>query len=133
MGNKKIHVKDKLINLNSSKKLEFDKFCIFFQTCDEGRGECVKYYLCQDGKLNTDGSDLIDIRFDGDAGNECGHYLLSCCGIAKENIPHPVSNPQIDKPSVNKNQIPTRGLRNKNGIGFRISGGFNESEFDEKK
>nr|XP_029713715.1 phenoloxidase-activating factor 2-like isoform X1 [Aedes albopictus] len=43
-------------------------------------GECVKLHLCRDGEIVTDGSNLIDIRFNPD--DPCEHYLLKCCKVA---------------------------------------------------
>lgn len=42
-------------------------------------GECVKLHLCRDGEIVTDGSNLIDIRFNPD--DPCEHYLLKCCKV----------------------------------------------------
>lgn len=45
--------------------------------CNGGAGECVPYYLCVNGTINTDGSDLLDIRFG--EGEECVDYFEQCC------------------------------------------------------
>ncbi|XP_058459451.1 uncharacterized transmembrane protein DDB_G0289901-like [Malaya genurostris] len=45
-------------------------------------GECVKLHLCRDGEIVTDGSNLIDIRFNPD--DPCEHYLLKCCKVPGE-------------------------------------------------
>ncbi|XP_021704388.1 serine protease 42 isoform X2 [Aedes aegypti] len=45
-------------------------------------GECVKLHLCRDGEIVTDGSNLIDIRFNPD--DPCEHYLLKCCKVPKD-------------------------------------------------
>jgi len=44
-------------------------------TSDGVDGVCVSYYLCRNGKIITDGSDLFDIRKDG----TCQDYFESCC------------------------------------------------------
>lgn len=54
---------------------------IFLQPCNGGAGECVPYYLCVNGTINTDGSDLLDIRFG--EGEECVDYFEQCCATGK--------------------------------------------------
>ncbi|XP_061515716.1 collagen alpha-1(I) chain isoform X1 [Anopheles gambiae] len=58
-------------------------------------GECVKLHLCPNGELNTDGANIIDIRFNPD--NECEDYLLKCCpypeGEEDDVVPPPPSIP----------------------------------------
>lgn len=48
-------------------------------TTANGTGECVPYYLCNNGKVNTDGENVIDIRFDAE--KECIEYFEECCGV----------------------------------------------------
>ncbi|XP_055622569.1 uncharacterized protein LOC129766127 [Toxorhynchites rutilus septentrionalis] len=72
--------------------------------CPEG--ECVKLHLCRDGEINTDGTNLIDIRFNPD--DPCEHYLLKCCKIPggeSEEImePPPSGGDIIPGPSPNDN------------------------------
>ena len=85
----------------------------------------MPYYLCANGTINTDGSDLLDIRFNDD---ECFDYFERCCAIDDVNtIPVLPTSPSTD--ITKDNQFQRCGLRNKDGIGFRITGGYNESEF----
>lgn len=51
------------------------------KTCTNvnGTGECVPYYLCNNGKFVTDGENVIDIRFQPD--KECIEYFEECCGV----------------------------------------------------
>lgn len=51
------------------------------KTCTNvnGTGECVPYYLCNNGKFVTDGENIIDIRFQPD--KECVEYFEECCGV----------------------------------------------------
>lgn len=112
--------------------------------CNGGKGECVPYYLCVNGTINKDGSDLLDIRFG--EGEECVDYFEQCCDtgeiLDKPNLP--VRPPPIDQGTGNipgpvpppiqvpgKNQ-PTCGFRNAEGVGFRITGNTDgESEYGE--
>ncbi|XP_050081448.1 uncharacterized PE-PGRS family protein PE_PGRS54-like [Anopheles maculipalpis] len=60
-------------------------------------GECVKLHLCPNGELNTDGANIIDIRFNPD--NECEDYLLKCCPYPEDDediVPPPPSHPGTD-------------------------------------
>ena len=41
--------------------------------------ECVPYYLCIDGKINRNGTNVINIRFGG--GQKCIDYFEECCII----------------------------------------------------
>lgn len=72
--------------------------------CNGGAGECVPYYLCVNGTINTDGSDLLDIRFG--EGEECVDYFEQCCDtgdvltapvIPINNNPPPL-NPNVPQP-----------------------------------
>jgi len=120
--------------------------------CNGGAGECVPYYLCVNGTINTDGSDLLDIRFG--EGEECVDYFEQCCATGDvlperpPNIPGP-GNPGTGigpgpgtgptgpggpgnipvgpKPAPNQ-----CGFRNAEGVGFRITGNTDgESEYGE--
>lgn len=54
----------------------------------------MPYYLCVNGSINTDGTDLLDIRFS--EGEECVDYFEQCCdvgGVAKEVIPGYIPEP----------------------------------------
>ncbi|CAG9807946.1 unnamed protein product [Chironomus riparius] len=92
--------------------------------CNNGNGECVPYYLCKEGKINTDGSDLLDIRFNEE--NECIDYFEQCCDTGDVKT----------DPIVNVTTKPIGGqgcgLRNAEGVGFRITGNNDgESEYGE--
>lgn len=87
---------------------------------------------CVDGKINTDGSDLLDIRFG--EGEECVDYFEQCCAVDQvtnvpqlpPNIPPPISGGGTGNPNM------VCGLRNPEGIGFRITGNADgESEYGE--
>lgn len=106
---------------------------------------CIQKYLCSNG--STSGEGLIDIRFSDD--NPCVDYLLQCC--YDEDIiqppppvppvpnpgPNPVPNPNPDqnpgpKPGPGPVHDSRCGLRNVDGIGFRITGSKNnEAEYGE--
>ncbi|KAG5670439.1 hypothetical protein PVAND_000703 [Polypedilum vanderplanki] len=93
--------------------------------CNGGLGECVPYYLCKDGKINTDGSDLLDIRFNEE--NECVDYFEQCCETGDVLPPtNPLPPPTAPKVSTQC------GFRNIEGVGFRITGNNDgESEYGE--
>lgn len=81
----------------------------------------MPYYLCVDGKINTDGSDLLDIRFEPEA--ECADIFEQCCetGDVLETRPIPPIPPKIQS---------SCGFRNADGAGFRITGAKDgESEY----
>ncbi|KAF2904965.1 hypothetical protein ILUMI_01208 [Ignelater luminosus] len=83
--------------------------------------ECVPYYLCNNKTVITDGVGIIDIRIDD---GPCD-YLSVCC-YPPDRVPDPITpSPPIDKPKG-------CGVRNPDGIGFRIKGDQdNESQFGE--
>lgn len=77
----------------------------------------MPYYLCVNGTINTDGSDLLDIRFG--EGEECVDYFEQCCATGNV-LEIPIMPPNL-------NPIPVTGgcgLRNAEGVGFRITGEF---------
>lgn len=99
--------------------------------CDGGKGECVPYYLCKDGQLIVDGTDLLDIRFNDE--NECIDYFEQCC-----NTGDVTSEPLKPSPGVPINPPPVPplqagcGHRNTEGVGFRITGNSDhEAEYGE--
>uniref|UniRef100_A0A1Y9H2Q6 Phenoloxidase-activating factor 2 n=1 Tax=Anopheles dirus TaxID=7168 RepID=A0A1Y9H2Q6_9DIPT len=138
-------------------------------TCDGG--ECVQPHLCANGTLNTDGVNIIDIRFNAE--NECFNYLLKCCPIDEIEEPpssvpdkpyvpegtNPVPNtvtpaqpkedltsgtdsghlstgipaPSTSAPFVVRDNVAHKcGLRNTDGVGFRITGDTDgESQYGE--
>ncbi|KAJ8983011.1 hypothetical protein NQ317_014308 [Molorchus minor] len=95
---------------------------------DRGKRLCVPYFQC-DGTTKTvvqtgvvDGFGLIDIS----------HPLEVCCNIpeggldTKQPLPEPTSS---ERPTV---AVPTCGIRNDNGIDFKITGNNdNEAEYGE--
>ncbi|KAG5682575.1 hypothetical protein PVAND_011920 [Polypedilum vanderplanki] len=91
--------------------------------CNNGLGECVSFYLCKNGSFLTDGSDILDIRIDDDDG--CNDIFLTCCGSAE------ISSKNQSPPGLNMINEKC-GYRNKNGVGFQITGSRdNETEFGE--
>uniref|UniRef100_A0A1Y9HB47 Peptidase S1 domain-containing protein n=1 Tax=Anopheles farauti TaxID=69004 RepID=A0A1Y9HB47_9DIPT len=108
----------------------------------EGDAVCIQKYLCSN--TSTSGEGLIDIRFSDD--NPCVDYLLQCC--YEEDIIQPPSPGTPPVPPTNPNPVPNPGpgpgtgphpaqpgrcgLRNVDGIGFRITGSKNnEAEYGE--
>lgn len=84
---------------------------------------CVSMFLCNDNNtVNTNGEGIIDIRItDG----QCDNYLERCCG-PKSIIDVPV------KPTPKPEKSSGCGIRNPNGVGFRIVGdNDNEAQFGE--
>ncbi|XP_035893007.1 uncharacterized PE-PGRS family protein PE_PGRS54-like isoform X2 [Anopheles stephensi] len=73
--------------------------CLVLARCEDEEvikctgGECVKLHLCPNGELNTDGANIIDIRFNPE--NECEDYLLKCCPYPEDDedivVPPPPS------------------------------------------
>uniref|UniRef100_A0AAG5DH04 Phenoloxidase-activating factor 2 n=1 Tax=Anopheles atroparvus TaxID=41427 RepID=A0AAG5DH04_ANOAO len=84
--------------------------CLVLVLCEEEEiikcpgGTCVKLHLCPNGELNTDGANIIDIRFNPD--NECEDYLLKCCPDPEEDEDDvdepPTSRPIVQPDSVTK-------------------------------
>ncbi|CAG9806846.1 unnamed protein product [Chironomus riparius] len=97
------------------------------KTCTNvnGTGECVPYYLCNNGKFNTDGENVIDIRFNED--KECIEYFEECCGAE-----HLLTDENKIVPVRNETYITECGIRNSAGVGVRITGNSDgESEYGE--
>lgn len=94
-------------------------------------GECVPYYLCSDNSIITDGTGIIDIRVgdtDGEVESECPNYLDTCC----EKGSVVVEPPPTATPTPPPNNVFKCGMRNADGLGFRITGNKNgESEYGE--
>nr|XP_029712807.1 phenoloxidase-activating factor 2-like isoform X1 [Aedes albopictus]XP_029712808.1 phenoloxidase-activating factor 2-like isoform X1 [Aedes albopictus] len=92
-------------------------------------GDCVPYYLCNDNQIITDGTGIIDIRVGDDATveSECANYLDTCCEKTQVLVePPPTYTPA---PPVSQYSC---GLRNADGLGFRITGNKQgESEYGE--
>lgn len=88
----------------------------------------MAYYLCAEGSLITDGTNIIDIRggfedtVQGEA-QSCSSYIDVCCetGDVLEKMVKPVV------PITVANKC---GMRNFNGVGFKITEDKNnEAEF----
>lgn len=80
----------------------------------------MQFYQCEDGKVLTDGSGLIDIRFSDES--PCD-YLQTCCRVA-DVLDQPKTPPPLNHVGC--------GYRNVNGVGYKISGATDgESEFGE--
>uniref|UniRef100_A0A182M075 Phenoloxidase-activating factor 2 n=1 Tax=Anopheles culicifacies TaxID=139723 RepID=A0A182M075_9DIPT len=93
-------------------------------------GNCVPYNLCSDSKTITDGTRVIDIRVGEET--ECSSYLHVCCD--KYAVLAEPTNTATKSVQANRSKIrqKTCGLRNTNGVGFRITGNINgESEYGE--
>lgn len=121
--------------------LDNDSIKIHFQSCfliNGDPGECVPPHLCLNGKVNRNGTFLIDIRLESASG--C-HFLEDCCDtgqIAPVTLPPPIltgDDPQggyMPKTPVTPtvSRITRCGLRNPNGLGYRIMEVVdNESEY----
>uniref|UniRef100_A0A2M4DPA9 Phenoloxidase-activating factor 2 n=1 Tax=Anopheles darlingi TaxID=43151 RepID=A0A2M4DPA9_ANODA len=108
----------------------------------EGEAVCIQKHLCTN--VSTSGVGIIDIRFTPD--NPCVDYLLQCCN-PEDIIEEPGGNNgsggdgggrvSTTVPSVTTTPAPIVyatgcGVRNTNGIGFRITGDKdNETEYGE--
>lgn len=97
-------------------------------------GECVPYYLCKNGTVITDGEGLLDIRFGGEdnpdrSRHPCTGLFETCCIDRAEEPITPI--PSTNKPDVDdEDSFAGCGYRNKDGVGFRITGDKdNESQF----
>jgi len=121
--------------------------------CGEGKDKgvhmCVPYYNC-DGETKTiissteyDGTGLIDIRF---GSNQCDNYLEVCCQLPAGGVipPEVTTQPPTETgvtpkepeipppPPIDENKPVYCGIRNPNGIDFKITGNNdNEAEFGE--
>lgn len=92
------------------------------QVCPQG--ECVPYYQCANGTIITDGEGLLDIRFGGDEGASCPGTFQTCCILKSEERYEPPTIPITEG----------CGLRNVEGVGFRITGDKdNEAQFGKLK
>lgn len=100
-------------------------------TCN---GECVQYYLCSDNEIITDGAGIIDIRVgeDEEQEYECPHFLNTCCEKTSVLEVPPSTIPTPKPPVKEDGSRSTCGVRNKDGLGFRITGNKDgESEYGE--
>ncbi|XP_034235067.1 phenoloxidase-activating factor 2-like [Thrips palmi] len=117
---------------------------------------CVPYYQCDANQnVNQDGEGIIDIRIKEGG---CPHYLDFCCSLQNGNVsPTPPTStsepsyPDLPTQEPPRPQPPTRppppttdfhptpppqqmqcGVRNPEGVGFRITGGEDgEAQFGE--
>jgi kallikrein len=81
--------------------------------------ECVPFYLCVNGTINTNGVGVIDIRIK----DECDDYLEICCNKNDTTAVTRSPSKVIDKGC---------GFRNPDGVGYRIIGDTNnEAQFGE--
>ncbi|XP_055917328.1 phenoloxidase-activating factor 2-like [Eupeodes corollae] len=89
-----------------------------YKPCGPGM-ECVREYLCSNGKVNKDGATLIDIRID----DQSCPFLETCCATGDK----------VDNPIIRPAEPPSGcGYRNIEGIGFKIEGAADsEAEFGE--
>jgi secreted trypsin-like serine protease len=76
-------------------------------TTSGAEGECVLYYLCQNGKIITDGTGLIDTRTVGG----CQDYFDECCEPEKKHT-------HEESVTVKRNATyeAVCGMRNSNGV-----------------
>ena len=73
--------------------------------------ECTNFQHCDNGKLNTDGDLIIDLR--DDINNVCSHYSDVCCESAN------ISDKPIE--FIEHHKTATKcGVMNPNGVGLRI-------------
>lgn len=92
-------------------------------------GECVAYYQCANGSIITDGEGLLDIRLgqEDNAQNEkhpCPGLFETCCILRSP--PGQVTIPDTIHHEINVGC----GIRNMDGVGFRITGDKdNEAQF----
>jgi plasma kallikrein len=98
---------------------------IFQQVC-ELHEKCVPYYLCkEDGDINTDGSLLLDERFDGDSTDlpETCPPLQQCCKRAEV-----VDPKHVQDLCGSHFKTPTKcGVRNPKGLGGVVNSMQNRS------
>ncbi|XP_050312674.1 phenoloxidase-activating factor 2-like [Anthonomus grandis grandis] len=87
-----------------------------------GQCECVPYYNCINGSINTNGEGIIDIRLND---GPCSSYLEVCCE-KKATVKEPITPaPPPEKPTG-------CGYRHPEGVGFRITGDKEqEAQFGE--
>ncbi|VVC27188.1 Peptidase S1, PA clan,Serine proteases, trypsin family, histidine active site,Serine proteases, trypsin [Cinara cedri] len=77
---------------------------------------CVKFWLCPNKTIITDGATLIDIRLN--INNTCENYLDRCCDYPDDPTPPNVIIPM-------KEELQQCGKWNYNGIAFKITGNTN--------
>ncbi|XP_050512106.1 phenoloxidase-activating factor 2-like [Diabrotica virgifera virgifera] len=87
-----------------------------------GECNCVPYYLCNNGSINTNGEGIIDIRINE---GPCGNQYIDVCCDKKNTVDEPIT------PTPNTNTVGC-GHRNSRGAGVRITGATDgEAEFGE--
>ncbi|XP_055389977.1 phenoloxidase-activating factor 2-like [Condylostylus longicornis] len=95
-----------------------------YKSCGDNKF-CVPFYLCNNktGSINTDGTNLIDVRFDGN--KPCLDYLEQCCSIDEENG----DTLKLEETIPFKQGC---GYMNTEGLLFKITGNKNgETEYAE--
>lgn len=85
-------------------------------------GECVPFYLCNNGSFVDNGEGIIDIRFNDDKPLQCHDYLTTCCGVQDRAVDPIIPNIE---PKVGC------GNRNIDGVGFRITDKDSEAQYSE--
>lgn len=92
--------------------------------CSGYNMDCVPYFYCKNGTLNKKGVGIFDIRFGEDENEvkECPS-LEVCCDMSTKS-----KTPLIILPSKQEEGC---GYRNTEGVGMKISGIRNETEFGE--
>ncbi|KAJ8961859.1 hypothetical protein NQ318_021476 [Aromia moschata] len=84
---------------------------------------CVPFYLCKNGKVNTDGEGIIDIR-KNEGG--CKNYMETCCKNGDRTTEPLTTTPPPIKPPQGC------GYRRPNGINFKVTGDKDhESQYAE--
>ncbi|KAG5871975.1 hypothetical protein JTB14_003100 [Gonioctena quinquepunctata] len=90
-------------------------------TCEH---ECVPFYLCNNGSMNTNGERIIDIRMERD-NLPCTDIFHVCCKLEDRSPQNPTETPPT---SIRKGC----GYRHPNGMRFKITGNNeNEAQFAE--
>lgn len=88
----------------------------------KGDSFCVDYMDCENGKVNTDGSHIRDVR---SAESTCHHYTDVCCDISNI-LPEVKPKSEPSAPASEDDSLPKCGFRNKQGLGSQ------EDTVDEK-
>lgn len=106
------------------------------QKCLGDNEECVPYYLCVNGTINRDGTNIITPRM---GKRDCVDVFEQCCKTRDILPERPKRLNALETPTSSVGASPSRedlsrcGVRNPDGVGyFRISGFTNgEAEYGE--